>query len=522
MKQFLNRLTLGRKLASLASVVVVAAGVITVFVGLSMGTQDDAAKKISTYQDLRLDFHRLDTEAQALRATVYRALATEDAALARKEVAAEVEQMLAVIDKNATLQLNITEEESRQFRGAFVTFGEAVDAILAEAVADPKAADELVSRVDQITAAIHQVLDPALERVGAAVDTLDKEQSDDRTRVMGRLFAVVALGLMLFFFVARQIMRSITRPIQAVVEVLQAFAGGDLSRRVPEVSGGELGALEQHLNLAMSATDRIVGNVATSAHGLAEAASGLSETARQLSGGAEETSVQAGVVAGAAEEVSRNVETVAAGSDQMTASIREIAHSANEAARVASEAVRTVETTNRTIAQLGESSQEIGNVVKVITSIAEQTNLLALNATIEAARAGEAGKGFAVVANEVKELAQETAHATEDIARRVEAIQGDTTDAVRAIAEIEKVIRSINDYQLTIASAVEEQTATTNEMGRNVTNASLGTSQIAENIAGVTRAAEQTRDGVARTEGAAEALTRMSSELQEQIGSFTR
>ncbi len=148
--------------------------------------------------------------------------------------------------------------------------------------------------------------------------------------------------------------------------------------------------------------------------------------------------------------------------------------------------------TNATVSSLGESSAEIGNVVKVITSIAEQTNLLALNATIEAARAGEAGKGFAVVANEVKELAQETARATEDIARRVEAIQSDTTGAVDAINRISAIIERINDFQTTISSAVEEQTATTAEMSRNATEASTGAVQIAKNIAGVAQAARDT------------------------------
>jgi methyl-accepting chemotaxis protein len=156
----------------------------------------------------------------------------------------------------------------------------------------------------------------------------------------------------------------------------------------------------------------------------------------------------------------------------------------------------------------------------VITSIAEQTNLLALNATIEAARAGEAGKGFAVVATEVKELAQETARATEDIARRVQAIQGDTAGAVEAIAEISTIIGRINDYQLTIASAVEEQSATTNEMNRNVAEAATGAEEIAQNITGVASAAEVTTEGVAQSQQAVGELARMSSELQSAVSRF--
>jgi methyl-accepting chemotaxis protein len=183
--------------------------------------------------------------------------------------------------------------------------------------------------------------------------------------------------------------------------------------------------------------------------------------------------------------------------------------------------VSEAEATTATVTKLGESSREIGNVIKVITSIAEQTNLLALNATIEAARAGEAGKGFAVVANEVKELAQETAKATEDIARRVEAIQGDTTSAVDAIGRISEVIGSINDYQLTIASAVEEQTATTNEMSRSVQEAAGGSTEIATNITGVSTAASSTTQALGQTRQAVDELSRMASDLRTTVARFT-
>jgi methyl-accepting chemotaxis protein len=187
---------------------------------------------------------------------------------------------------------------------------------------------------------------------------------------------------------------------------------------------------------------------------------------------------------------------------------------------VASQAVKVAETTNTTIAKLGESSAEIGQVIKVITSIAQQTNLLALNATIEAARAGEAGKGFAVVANEVKELAKETAKATEDIGRKIEAIQTDTQGAVTAIAEISGIINQINDLQNTIASAVEEQSATTNEIGRNIAEASQGSSEIAQNIGGVAQAAKSTAEGASNSQAAAAELARMAVELQKLVGQF--
>jgi len=251
--------------------------------------------------------------------------------------------------------------------------------------------------------------------------------------------------------------------------------------------------------------------------GLASASEELTATSQQMSANAEETSAQANLVSATAEQVNQNLQTVATGSEEMSASIKEIAKNAHESAKVATGAVKVAEDTNQIVTKLGDSSTEIGQVIKVITSIAQQTNLLALNATIEAARAGEAGKGFAVVANEVKELAKQTAKATEDISRKIEAIQGDTKGAVGAIGQISAVIKQVNDISNTIATAVEEQNATTNEMARNVGEAAKGSGEITRNIGGVAEAAKSTTQGANDSLKAAQALTRMSADLRNLV-----
>lgn len=239
----------------------------------------------------------------------------------------------------------------------------------------------------------------------------------------------------------------------------------------------------------------------------------LLSVSQRLALGAEETSSQANLVSAASEEVSGNLQTVASGMDELRESISEIARSASQASEVAAKGVDLAETTNRTVAKLGDSSSEIGKVIKVITTIAQQTNLLALNATIEAARAGEAGKGFAVVANEVKDLAKETATASEDISRKVEAIQSGTAGAVSAISEINSIVNQINEIQLNIAAAVEQQTATAGEIGRNIGEAARGSAEITENIVAVATAARSTSEGATDTKRSAEDLNSLATQL---------
>jgi methyl-accepting chemotaxis protein len=318
----------------------------------------------------------------------------------------------------------------------------------------------------------------------------------------------------------RQAQEDLKRKVDSMLQVVKAAAAGDLTQEITVRGTDAIGQIGEALdgflrNLAQSMTQ-----IAQNAQALSASSEELTAISQQMSENSNETSAQANVVSAASEQVSRNLGVVATGSEEMLASIREISKNSNEAARIAKHAVGVADSTNQTISKLGDSSVEIGKVIKVITSIAQQTNLLALNATIEAARAGEAGKGFAVVANEVKELAKETAKATEEISQKIEAIQADTKGAVKAIGDISTVINQINDISNMIASAVEEQTATTNEIGRNLTEAAKGATEIARSITGVATAAQNTTQGATDTQSAARALSEMASGLQQLVSTF--
>jgi methyl-accepting chemotaxis protein len=369
---------------------------------------------------------------------------------------------------------------------------------------------------DKLSAEVAALSEAETQDASAAAATAQSSSASSRTLSIVLLIIGLLLALGLGLFVAGAIVRSLSR----VRAVCDALADGDLTQTSGLTSHDETGRMGRALDGAMDRLRQTVSTIDGSASSLAGASEEMTGVTAQIAVSAERTSAQAQTVSTAAEQISRSVDTVSAGSEQMGASIREISQNATQAAQVASEAVQLASATTVTMSKLGESSAEIGNVIKTITGIAEQTNLLALNATIEAARAGELGKGFAVVASEVKDLAQETARATDDISHRVEAIQADTAGAVTAIEEISRVIARISDYQTTIASAVEEQTATTAEMNRSVSEAATGTSDIAQTITAVAEAARGTGEGVAQSQEATNAMARLSTQLSGLVTTF--
>jgi methyl-accepting chemotaxis protein len=351
-------------------------------------------------------------------------------------------------------------------------------------------------------------------------DAVAQRGVDGYTRSRNLILIAFVIGFALAGSVAMVVDRLVRKQLVAVSTALQAVAEGDLTAPAQVWSRDELGGMAQSVNQAREGLRGTVLALTAGAQTLGESSQRLAAVTARLAETAQEASAQAAVVAAGAGDVSASVQSVAAGSDEMGVSIREIAENANNAAQVASSAVNVAQATTGTVAKLGTSSEEIGNVVKVITQIAEQTNLLALNATIEAARAGEAGKGFAVVATEVKDLAQETAKATEDISRRVEAIQADTSNAVEAIGEISRIISEINDYQVTIAAAVEEQTATTGEMSRSIGNAAEGSTNIAANINSVATAVQATTGTLGEADASVGELSHVAAELRELVARF--
>jgi len=518
-------LTIGRKLAILTATAVLVSIIVAIVGERSLGSVSDAAAYRDNIGEGMLILSQLDTRNAELKVDAYRALLVNGDQRVSAELLGEIAGDQATV-AGLTGQLDrMTFAAGLETRAAAVAasstrFGGFVEEYARLSIRDEDAAKARIGELKEQNDAADAELGDALSAFSK--DMMAAKESAGRAADRGCLVVICAvlLGIAVLSAIAVAVSRTIVGPVRAVGAAARALAQGDVTAHLEVGTRDEAGQTARELNTAMERLRAMLGSIGASAERLNDSSGQLNSVAHTIGGSAGEASAQAGVVRAAAEEVSRNVETVAAGTDEMGASVKEIARSAADAARTATNAVALAQSSSATVAKLRESSGEIADVIKVITSIAEQTNLLALNATIEAVRAGEAGKGFAVVAGEVKELAQETAKATEDIGHRIEAIQADTSAAITAIDQISQVIDEINQSQSTIASAVEEQSATTNEISRNISEAASGTSEIARNVASVAESASSTTASVTHAEVAADELARMAGELRELVTQF--
>ncbi len=337
------------------------------------------------------------------------------------------------------------------------------------------------------------------------------------------LYMMLMLGasVLLSVLVVYVVLQSVKRPLASLQKTILEMADSKLNTSVENTNlNNEVGEMAKAIQVLQTNLQQSFKAIGANSASVASSSEELAAVSMQMSSNAEETSAQAKVVADAADRMSSNTQMVATGIEEMSASIREISLSTVQASTVANQAVDVAKSTNETMSKLGKSTMEIGNVLKVISSIAEQTNLLALNATIEAARAGELGKGFAVVANEVKELARQTAKATEEIGGSISVMQADAKGALASIEEITAIINKMNEISGIIASAVEEQAATTAEINRNVSEAATGSTEIAKNIKSVADAAKSTTEGASNSQQAASDLSKIAVDLEGAVARF--
>jgi methyl-accepting chemotaxis protein len=402
---------------------------------------------------------------------------------------------------------------------------QAGDALIGALMHNPSAAPGLLGPYLQLYKELQGKIEETSDQLSKSAQEAETGASRKAARATHTMFVMCATSLLLLLLGSSALVRSIAQSLQRLTRMIHNIAegDGDVTQRLEAASGfgsDELGEVSSLFNMFMDKLQQILREVSAHTHKLATASERLLAASEQITVNSGETAVQSGSVSRVTQQVTENLESLSTGAGEMTATIQNIATNAHEAAKVAASAVSAAETANATVAQLGQSSAEIGAVLEVITSIAQQTNLLALNATIEAARAGEAGKGFAVVANEVKELAKQTAKATEDINRKISAIQVDTKGAVSAIGTVSGVIHQINSISATIAAAVEEQSATTNEMTRNAREAASGAGDISASIGGVAQAAEGTSARARESQKTAQEMASIAAQLSRLMQQF--
>jgi methyl-accepting chemotaxis protein len=511
------------RLVPVVALVLLACSLVAVVLAVVQRSETlDAEKDLQEHVDLQTTVDRfafLD-----VRAKMYNALIEaypQSPGPAREAMNADLAEMGKLSEEFEAADVSQAEHEAlariSTAYEAYAAWGASINPADAQ---DPAKMQKIIAEYEELTGEQSAATSDAQKLIGTSVLAAEKRVHDVVARLVALVLALAIGGGVLLTGGFVLFGRRLVRRLGVLATALRGVAAGDLTIQVDARGGDEVSQMAGDVNALTERLRTVFAAVGEANGRLLGASNGLESLAGRVGSSADEASSRAEMVARSADEVSQNVQAVASGSEEMGASISEIAQNANEAARVATGAVQAVESTTGTMNKLGDSSREIGDVVRLITSIAEQTNLLALNATIEAARAGDAGKGFAVVADEVKQLAQETARATEDISRRVEAIQEDADQAGRAIADIAGVITRINEFQTTIASAVEEQTATTQAINAGVTEAASGSNVIAQNIAGVAEAAGATAGSMSQARSNASELSSMSGELARLVSGF--